>query len=179
MRRSWRTLGLLLLAACYGTTPQAGEHEGSHHKAHEHGVGLLNIAVEGRELHIVLESPAMNLVGFEHQPRDDKQRAAVQQAVARLKAGDTLFIPSAEADCSLAEAEVESGLLEGHGHQEAAHADFVASYRFDCTKPVALRNITVKLFTTFPATEELAVQLLTEHTQSGMTLSAAKPEIGL
>lgn len=179
MRQSWLNTGLLVLAGCYGTALHAGEHAHSHHRAHEHGVGLLNVAVEGRELHIVLESPAMNIVGFEHQPRNDKQRKAVAQATARLNEGVKLFITPGEAACTLAEAEVESGLLEGHGHQQGAHADFVASYRFQCDRPEALGAITVKLFATFPATEELAVQLLSEDGQSGMTLNADNAEIGL
>ena len=187
IKRHQRLLPLLALAACYSTAPHAGEHGHRHHEAHEHGVGLLNVAVEQNSLHIELESPAMNIVGFEHQPRDEKQHETVEQAVARLKEGEKLFVTPTAAGCTLQQAEVESGLLEGHdehehqeaGRKEEAHADFVASYRFECRKPEALDSITVKLFATFPATEELQVQLLTGQGQSAMELNAANPQIGL
>jgi hypothetical protein len=112
--------------------------------------------------------------------------------MARLKEGDKLFYISDEAGCSLKEAEVESGLLKGHddheqhekehhegAHKEEAHADFVASYRFECNKPGTLQSITVNLFATFPATEELEVQLLTGQGQSAMELNASNPKIEL
>lgn len=192
-RKPWLAL-LPALTVCCTTTLYAGEHDHRDHDAHEHGVGQLNIAVEKNQLHIELTSPAMNIVGFEHQPRDEKQHTAVEQAVAKLKAAEQLFITSTSASCTLKEAEVETSLMKehdehehhdhDHGHkhehehaEEEAHADFVAHYAFECAKPDQLSDISVKLFEAFPATEELEVQLLNGAKQSAMELNATKARI--
>ena len=65
---------------------QAGQHR--HYKAHEHGVALLNIAVEGYNLYIEFSSPSANIVGFEHHPRTLEQKDAVAGAVRTLQQGD-------------------------------------------------------------------------------------------
>lgn len=190
-----RTQQLMLLSALtmgYTTALCAGDHNHRDHDAHVHGVGQLNIAVEKNHLHIELSSPAMNIVGFEHQPRDEKQQQAVKNAVATLKAGEQLFVAPAAAACTLQEAEVETGLMKehnehehhdhDHGHQhdheeEETHADFVAHYAFECAKPGQLSEISVKLFEAFPATEELDVQLLNGSKQSAMELNAKQSRI--
>ena len=66
-----------------------------HHEAHEHGVAHMNVAFEGNELYIEFISPAANIVGFEHQPRTQEQKAAVKAAIKKLEAGEKLFaLPS-------------------------------------------------------------------------------------
>jgi hypothetical protein len=193
MRNYHRKAGLvplLALAACFTTAAHAEEHEHRHHEAHQHGIGQLNIAIEGNTLQIELESPAMNIVGFEHAPKDEKQHQAIEQAAALLRKGEKLFLTPADAGCRLKEAEVKSSLLEeegheehataheeGHEHEGEAHADFDAGYRFECSNPEALNSITVKLFLAFPATEELQVQLLSGHGQSAAELTAQNPQL--
>lgn len=44
---------------------------------HEHGVAQLNVALDGKTLELELDSPAMNLVGFEHAASTDADKAAV------------------------------------------------------------------------------------------------------
>jgi len=159
------------------------------HDAHEHGVAQLNIAQQGNTLHLELTSPAMNIVGFEHAPRNAKQRQAIQQAVADLNKGADLFVLDSEAKCTLQDVTVETGLLSSqadHGHDEhkhdkkepaadTSHADFEARYVFQCQHASALKGIMIKLFSHFPATTELAVQLLSDSGQTARHLSAANP----
>jgi len=93
------------------------------HDAHVHGTARLNIAVEKDHIDAVLDTPAMNVVGFEHAPRDAGQREAVARAAAVLKDGAERLVPSGAAGCALDRASVASSLLEaGHDH-EAAHDD--------------------------------------------------------
>lgn len=181
---------VLVLAVGYSMGLHGAEHERRGHESHEHGVGQLNVAVEMNSLHIELESPAMNIVGFEHRPRNQQQKDTVHDAVTLLKQGDLLFSTSKDAGCILKESEVVSGLLdkdeehhedegdEAHHHQES-HADFEASYLFECNKPSALKRLTVKLFAAFPATEELEVQLLTSTRQSALEITSDNPWIDL
>jgi len=81
---------LLSMVLVPGVMVQAQEH--CHHEAHEHGVAHLNVAIEGNRLYIEFSSPAANFVGFEHRPRTQDQKGAIQAAIEGLKEGDKLFV---------------------------------------------------------------------------------------
>ena len=76
----------LLFALPFALLPLAAAHaahdEHEHHDehaslaAHEHGAAQLNVALEGQRLELALESPAMNLVGFEHAAVSSSDNAA-------------------------------------------------------------------------------------------------------
>jgi hypothetical protein len=108
--------------------PQIQAEEKRHHKAHVHGIAHLNIALEGNELYVEFTSPAVNIVGFEHQPKTEKEKHAVKEAIETLKAGEKLFIMPPRAGATLTEASVESEIdyesKDSHGHDEdARHHD--------------------------------------------------------
>lgn len=91
--------------------------------AHEHGASALDVAIEGGRVEMRLESPAMDVVGFEHEPSTDEQRAAIEEARATLAEPMALFAPPEAAGCEVAEASVEhvfEGGHEEHGVEEAA-----------------------------------------------------------
>ena len=156
------------------------------HEVHEHGMAQLNIALDGNTLQLELASPAMNILGFEHAPRNQKQQAAVKQAVVRLKKGAQMITLTPAAKCNLTEAEVDTALLKhpheaGHGKatHEDEHTDFDAHYVFQCQQAARLQVITLNLFKAFPGIEELAVQLLTDKGQTASNLTAATPTLQL
>ena len=70
---------LLALASLFPSVASAEQ-------AHEHGVATLDVAVDGRTLTLQFESPLDNVVGFEHAPRTDKQRAALKNMEEKLQA---------------------------------------------------------------------------------------------
>ena len=87
-----------LLALPFALLPlhaaQAANHEHNHAHAHEehgslgkheHGVASLNVALDGQTLEIQLQSPAMNLVGFEHEAKSDADKAKVTAARQHLE----------------------------------------------------------------------------------------------
>ncbi|MBV2097249.1 MAG: DUF2796 domain-containing protein, partial [Candidatus Thiodiazotropha sp.] len=99
---------------------QAAESDHEHHEAHVHGEAELLIAIEGDALEIEFRSPAMNIVGFEHQPADKAQMEAVEAAIGTLKQAELVFgIPSG-AKCEPVAIEVESPLAEHAEHAEHA-----------------------------------------------------------
>ena len=51
---------------------------------HVHGTAELCVAVENNHLNVELRSPLENLLGFEHAPKTDSQRAAVKAMTAKL-----------------------------------------------------------------------------------------------
>jgi hypothetical protein len=100
------------------------DHEKRQHDAHVHGIAALNLALEGDEVHVELDSPAANIVGFEHAPSSEADHAALDKAVATLKDGDQLFRFNSEAGCRMEKAEVTSALVdEEHGEHAGKHAD--------------------------------------------------------
>lgn len=184
---------LLTATGAFGDEAHESEREPTHrqHGTHVHGIGQLNLALEGRELHLELDSPAANLVGFEHAPSSAADHAAIDKAVASLKEGDSLFRFNSEAGCRMHDVKIASALLEeeqGHGHGESeehdhehkhhaaeTHADIAVTYHFECATPSALRQLEVTVFEHFPATEHLKVQFVVADRQGAAELSANAP----
>ena len=88
-------------------------------EAHEHGHGTLNMAVEGKTLHIELEVPGFDIVGFEHEATSAEDRQAIETARKDLSQPAMLFVPSAEANCTVVSAKVE--LHEGGDGDDHDH----------------------------------------------------------
>lgn len=108
-----RTPALCMIVTCLSLSAQAED-------AHVHGVGELNLAIDGDIVEMALTAPAADIVGFEHKPKDEADHAALDAAIAVLKNGAALFVLSAGGGCVLKEAAVETGLVEGD-HDDHAH----------------------------------------------------------
>jgi hypothetical protein len=180
-------LGTALWAVA-APVPAQQDHDHAQHRAqgaHVHGLGLLDVAQEGSGLYLRLEVPAASIVGFEHAPRGDQERASLEKALETLRAGSALFQLSAAAGCALADATLESPLVQSlagtddgdldHAGDASGHADIAAEYRFDCDRPARLEEIRVTLFERFPALQRLKVQILSEQGQAGAELTPADP----
>ena len=76
---------------------------------------------EGDELVIGLRIPAVNVVGFEHQPSTDEQRQAVEDALGVFRQGEKLFSPSTAARCFVDKVEVALAGVEHDGDDEREH----------------------------------------------------------
>ena len=114
----------LMLVGPWASAEEKHEHdhdkEPRQHGSHVHGIAALNLALEGQEVHIELDSPAANIVGFEHAPSSKDDHAALDKAIAALKDGDRLFSFNEDAGCRMETAKVASELLDGEheGHAE-------------------------------------------------------------
>ena len=120
MRPATALAATLLAGAAFA----ASDGERREHDAHEHGHGALDIVVEGEELVIELRIPAVNVVGFEHAPKDDAEREAIRKALVPFGDAASLFVLPAEAECEVEEAEAAIVSM-GHEdeHQGEEHAD--------------------------------------------------------
>ncbi|MFX6759683.1 DUF2796 domain-containing protein, partial [Acinetobacter baumannii] len=72
------------------------DHHGNH-PAHVHGVGKLDVALEGNTLTLHLDSPLINLVGFEHAASSGKDKDTVRAAVKNLREVNRMFATDAAA----------------------------------------------------------------------------------
>jgi hypothetical protein len=160
--------------------------------AHEHGVAELTVVLEGPALVVELSSPLDNLVGFEHAPANDAQRAALAEAGRRLREAGAMFVLPAAAGCRLDDTDIESPWPLGSaattsrpapapasahaGHTHAApvgsdHGDVVATWRFTCAQPQALERLEVGAFKQFPRLRKLRVEHVTARGQGAAVLT--------
>ncbi|MBA4141843.1 MAG: DUF2796 domain-containing protein [Nitrosospira sp.] len=110
MGRAWYFQGqaVAAMAAAYGLGSPVWAHGLG---AHIHGVAHLEIAIDDATVQINLITPLDNLVGFEHAPRNEKQRQAVKTMAFKFHRTDSLFIFTPGAQCRLESTELESPVL--------------------------------------------------------------------
>lgn len=179
---------LALLSASLGAF--GAESERREHGAHEHGHGSLDVVTEGRELVIELRVPGVNVVGFEHEPRSEEQRRAVEQALGTFREGAKLFVPSETARCKIEQVEVS---LAGETHHEGeadetharherqgpehngeAHSELHGEYRFHCAASERLELLEVRVFDFLTGAEALEARVVTPTVQTAAELRPGK-----
>ncbi|MCK6408644.1 DUF2796 domain-containing protein [Thauera sp.] len=185
-------LPLILLAFFIALGLSSGVCAQAAHGAHEHGVAELAVVLEGPELVVELSSPLDNLVGFEHAPANDVQRAALVEAGRRLRDAGAMFVLPAAAGCRLGDTDIESpwplgtaatasrptpapaSAHAGHTHAPPVggdHGDVVATWRFTCAQPQALERLEVGAFRQFPRLRKLRVEHVTARGQGAAVLT--------
>ena len=184
MRNLMFALPLALMPLALASADEYAHDHGSLDK-HQHGVASLNVALEGAKLEIELESPAMNILGFEYTPSSQSDQATATAARAALQSPLELFALPAAADCAVSEIEVESPLFanDDHEHTHAddkgeSHSEIDAAYELTCRQPEALTSLSLApLFKQFPGMTKVTVQLITANDQKGAELTPAGPLI--
>jgi len=162
---------LVLITLLFGTT---GLMAATGLDSHEHGHATLNLAIEDDQLSLEFESPAMNLTGFEHQPENDEQQAAIDTGISLLKQFNTLFVLSDSANCNL----IEKSANWITDSDDGGHAEFRASYRLSCDA-AKLEVIELPIFDHFPGIEEIEAQILLPGRQFAMELDSEHRRIQL
>ena len=162
------------------------------HGVHNHGVANLTLAFESGALEVQFESPAESLLGFEHEPKTQKQIETIEKTKALLNSA-TKVLSIGGANCSLDRVTVdilgpagqalteEQGQEQGHGHHDSdeqhiendrpdvSHSEVSAMYVFKCADDDELQFITVLLFEHFSGLEKINVNWVTA-TQQGKAI---------
>lgn len=176
--------------------------------SHEHGVGELNIAVDGTTIMMEFHAPGADIVGFEYAAESATDRGAVDAAVATLARPLELFVLPSAAECSViqASAKLESqdshddhgedhddDHAEGHDDHAAEHADahgddhaekaghteFHAEYRLNCGNPDAVSEITFVYFDTFENARKIDVQVISASGAQAFEVERGDPKLDL
>lgn len=110
---------ILLSLFCFKET-QSAERQLD---AHDHGYGNLNIAIINQTVAIELDTPAYNIIGFEHPPETVEDKTTFKKALSILNNGSNLFIFPTAADCTLKDVNISSSLIEDQrsSHKEHEH----------------------------------------------------------
>lgn len=167
----------LLLGCCLSATyASAGYRQLG---AHVHGIAHLDLLLDGNTLTLDLDSPAVNLLGFEHTPNSDSEHKVLKRVTTQLHDTTALFSLPKVAGCRAVKAVVNSPLLDATAQGQEKHADMTASYLFTCSTPVELDAITVNLFRLYPGIHKLEVQQITPKGQQAAELTADSPRLQL
>ncbi|MEJ3643868.1 DUF2796 domain-containing protein [Pseudomonas bubulae] len=172
---------LLPLAMAHAADDHDHDHEHSSLAPHEHGVGSLNVALDGQTLELDLDGPSMNLVGFEHVATTDADKAKVSSVRKQLEDPLVLFSIPKAAGCTAEAQELKSPLFdpapeEGSAKGEHHHSDIEAHYAFTCSTPDALKALDLaQFFKTFPGTHKFKVQLIGPSGQQAVEVTAKAP----
>ena len=192
MRRLLLALPFALLPLAVAHAHEAHDHEHGSLGAHEHGVGSLNAVLDGQALELELDSPAMNLVGFEHVATSAADKAKVAAVRKQLENPSALFNLPKAAGCVVSSQELNSPLFgdkpeaehddddhatDGKGaaahKHDHDHSEIHAHYQFTCATPTGLGNLDLsQVFKTFPATQKIQVQLIGPSGQQGVDATA-------
>lgn len=178
---------LLPLAIAHAHEDHDHDHDHAHSSlaAHEHGTARINAVLDGKALELELDSPAMNLVGFEHAASSDADKARVAAVRAQLEKPLALFDLAPAANCSETDQELESPLfgdkpaVDDDGDEAAHdHSDIHAHYRLQCEHPEQLKTLDLRpLFKAFPATRKIQLQLIGPNGQQGVEATPANASI--
>ena len=143
--------------------------------AHVHGIASLQVAVDEKTMTLDFSSPLDNLIGFEHLPRDDKQKSAVKTMADSLNKAGQIFIPTTDAQCTLQSVKLDSLVLNPKSAQDkedaGGHADLDGEFVFTCKQIGKLHDLEVKLFDTFPNLHQLKVEVATLKKQASAKLT--------
>ena len=158
------TICSILLAVGSGraVAQTATPHRNVQH-AHEHGGAKLNIAIDGKDATIELETPADGIVGFEHTAVSDADKKQESTALNTLKnriAEMVVFDRSAACVFTARKVAVEKDPKEGH-------SDVKAEFGVTCGKPPAGTTLRFGFSKIFPRISDVEVQLLNGDQQTG------------
>lgn len=170
---------LVLMTLTAGASAQHREHG-----AHVHGEATLHLIAVGTELQIEFNSPAINIIGFEHPPRTPEQSQAVSDATQQLEHADTLLtLQGSGCEISAAETATEGFDSSGHSHSHEhehhdhnhhGHASFTATYLFVCDSEDSLSGITLTAFDHYPGIDLIRVEWVLSGRQGAAQLSRTR-----
>jgi hypothetical protein len=110
---------------------------GNTQTSHQHGHGLLQVAIENNTLELLFRAPAASLTGFEHAPRNDEQRELVQNTLEWLE--QTPLASFSGHTCEVGEVSILGNQPEhdhdthSHNHDHGAtHSEYEVSQSIQC-----------------------------------------------
>ena len=192
MQSGFFVIGLGLISVAAGVSAE----QSVTHEAHVHGLAKLTLVAEADVINMQLESPAMNVVGFEHEPKTKEQQKTLEQALKKLNKPDALIAFNG-GQCSFAGVDVDNPFKidaqpDKHEHDEhkhdhdehdehegSEHREFVVEYQAQCKKINELKSINFTLLNEFKAIETLEVQYILSGKQGAVTLNSSASRLSI
>ena len=192
---------LLMYGLLYG---QSSIGQDRHNPAaHTHGLASMTVVYDAGQLQIEVETPAANLLGFEHEPQNAQQWQQLEQIKKSLKKPATAI--GLTSDCVIHSIDVDMPFSEAahdnhdddhhahhddhddhdkhdqdkHAHHDEAdahdmHKDIRLNYVWHCDD-VQPKSITVNLFQHFTGFEKIEAQWIVAGKQGANMLTQSQP----
>jgi hypothetical protein len=155
------------------------------HAAHEHGKVTVNLAVDGATLTAELDAPAINVVGFEHAPRDAAESARIDSVNRWLAAGAGIVGVPPAASCRLARVEYSAPAFAAPVATAAPatatseHGDYEARFSYTCAHPEALAWVELWLVKRLLQVAEIDVNIVTASLQTQRSIGPQQLRVPL
>ena len=133
-----------------------GYKKGKHklHKAHTHGIAQLMVAVDkSSQLHVNLVIPLESLVGFEYQPKTDKEKLEVENAKKMFADSSKLFALDAALKCQETQSDLNFVYKDSH-----AEGKYHVAYA--CKGLGSGKKFTVNVASVFPRIKKIQLQFI-------------------
>ena len=160
-------VSVFLLSISFGQTKEKSAHAEKHgQKAHVHGSATLSIFLENQKNgSILFESPADNILGFEHEAKSVQDKKTVENALTILKnQAPEIFVFSKDKKCVISSTKIE---IKKENPKDN-HTEIEAQFSFTCEKDVSKSNLQINLGKKFPKIEDLDVQILSDKNQASL-----------
>jgi hypothetical protein len=186
-RHGWYMLGGMVAALVVWASTVSGASQ----RAHVHGVGQINIVVEGKQATVEFLAPAEGLYGFEHQVRTKAEQEKRDVALAGLQEKiSTMVVFEADRGCQFTtkkiavEENIEHEPEHGKGTEKAQkksgeHSEVRAEFTVSCEKPLAGSQARFGVSKVFPTIKTVHVQVLSDARQSGAEVKSDKGSLKL
>lgn len=180
---------MMVLLYVSGVQASMDEHEHESLAAHVHGQAVLTVVMEKNQLFMELETPAINVLGFEHKPNNKTQNQSFNRALDLFNQGKNLFVFQGT-QCQQVSVKVNapkwhdesSEEHEEHAHEhehehekeesENSHSEFLLSYVFNCSEIKNLTEIEVSLFELFSGFDMIKAEWIFLSGQGAVKLDA-------
>jgi len=153
---------------------------------HEHGVGELNIAIDGSVIDFEFMLPGADIVGFEYEAKSDEDIVKVNEALSILENYQNILSLPENSNCKLSTSQIslkeeehdEHDEHEEHEeHDEESHNEFYAKYSFSCGNIQEIDRIEFTYFKTFANSSELEVQFISNVGSTSFEVEGDAPFI--
>ncbi|MBF97322.1 MAG: hypothetical protein CFH34_01519 [Alphaproteobacteria bacterium MarineAlpha9_Bin4] len=124
-------------------------------KAHQHGIGILNIAQQNNTIIFEFELPGYDVVGFEYKARKKEDVKKVKQAINTLSEYNNMFVINDEAKCK-EKSNNSDIIIEGN------HTEFRSKYILTCSNISNITKIKINYFETFSNSKKLNVNIVSK-----------------
>ena len=132
--------------------------------AHVHGVSVLNLVQDMKQLSFEFEMPGFDVVGFEYKAKKKEDIKKVRNALSILSDYKNMINVPTNANCK--EKKSSAKVIN-----EGSHSEFISQYLLICEKISSIKNIQIKYFDSFPFSKELNINLITKSKKMAQTIN--------
>jgi hypothetical protein len=176
-------IALLLCLIGLATTVAAAQaaEEFEQHAAHEHGHLRLQLALEKNVLHVDLIAPALNVLGFEHEPRTAAEKRKAEMAPPQLRDLPAPLRLPPEAGCRRTSGRILEAHDEDHEHQHEheEHRDVTIHWTYQCARPEALTWAEAAVLSQLTGVERVDVDSILPGSQKSARVKRADERVRL